>query len=245
MKVAQTTILPQLERMNSRPTKLLYRDMFRIGFQEQSEVGWFIQELKQMGIELWDASRDKGVDPKNDMAEILNFITLHQASVKEIEERGKRARLGRRKTIEKGSSPGKLLTFGYDWGGYGADGKLKYRITQSFTTLPVWQPNYTGRRKHPILMKRLKQWTNGTSEPYDDTAMDVEGVGLKIVNRHPPKAHTTIRFWKSATKNRRSVSEPYLTSPIDRTGLRQTKLQTNLTSVGGERREVLCSLRRH
>lgn len=169
------SMMQQAERLLAKlkelkPTYLVYRDHDRIGFEGVGELGWFVTELRRLGISIWLAKDNMPLN-MNDEGTMFKVVAGQMASDREISTKGYRTQLGRRKIILNKSSAGKSPAYGYDHAVYDREGKLKYRLIyegyqreegkhESKTTPDYWKPN--------LALHRLKLYPDGTIEQYND-----------------------------------------------------------------------------
>ena len=73
-------------------------------------------------------ANDEQVVDMNDLASTMRTVQNQLASSAEIEKKGYRTQIARRKTIEKKSSPGKVCAYGYDWIVYNREGTARYKV---------------------------------------------------------------------------------------------------------------------
>lgn len=156
---------------NNKPEYVIYRDHDRIGFKNPAEIGFFITSLKQLDIKIITANDEQIVD-MNDLASTMRTVQNQLASSAEIEKKGYRTQIARRKTIENKSSPGKMCAYGYDWVVFNRDGIFKYKVIYDgykkcegrHWTDP---PKNTKSRANYALM-RWKELSDGKREAYHD-----------------------------------------------------------------------------
>ncbi len=155
----------------TKPEYVIYRDHDRIGFKNPAEIGFFITSLKQLNMKIITANDEQVVD-MTDLASTMRTVQNQLASSAEIEKKGYRTQIARRKTIEKKSSPGKMCAYGYDWIVYNREGIFKYKVIYDgykkcdgrHWTDP---PKNTRSRANYALM-RWKEYPDGKREPYHD-----------------------------------------------------------------------------
>jgi len=111
----------------TKPKYVIYRDHDRIGFKNPAEIGFFITSLKQLDMKIITANDEQVVDMTN-LASTMRTVQNQLASSAEIEKKGYRTQIARRKTIEKKSSPGKMCVYDYDWIVYNREGTFKYKV---------------------------------------------------------------------------------------------------------------------
>lgn len=155
----------------TKPEYVIYRDHDRIGFKNPAEIGFFITSLKQLDIKIITANDEQIVD-MNDLASTMRTVQNQLASSAEIEKKGYRTQIARRKTIEKKSSPGKMCAYGYDWVVFNREGTLKYKVIydgyKKCEGRHWTDPPKNTRSRANFALMRWKELPDGKREPYHD-----------------------------------------------------------------------------
>jgi hypothetical protein len=155
----------------TKPDCVIYRDHDRIGFKNPAEIGFFITSLKQLDIKIITANDEQVVD-MTDLASTMRTVQNQLASSAEIEKKGYRTQIARRKTIEKKSSPGKMCSYGYDWIVYNREGTFRYKVIyegyKKYEGRHWTDPPKNTKSRANYGLMRWKEYPDGKREPYHD-----------------------------------------------------------------------------
>jgi len=154
-----------------RPNWLVYRDHDRIGFHGTGQLGWYLEELADLGVKVILAKDGRVMDMQDSLTSI-QIMADQIASKKEIEDKSYRTTVGRKMTISRRSSAGGRCPYGYDWLVIGRDGKEKYReVYEGYEVCEGTRPSKIRgveyQRKN-LALCRAKIFPDGRREEYRD-----------------------------------------------------------------------------
>lgn len=166
LEVAPKELLPVLKEL--KPDWVVYSDFTRIGFSGPDEIGWFLTELKRLGIQAITASDGKPIDMAN-LVGVLQTAQQSLSSRDEIMNIRRRVTQGRQRAIKRGSLPGCRPAYGYDFMVINKLGQERYRIV--YNHLEQQEGHHqseSDKKKNNMACVRYKVCPNGDREEYKD-----------------------------------------------------------------------------
>jgi hypothetical protein len=153
---------------NLKPDFLIYMDQTRVGFKG-GQINWFIEELKDLGIILINATSGKAISHDTPAA-FRETVDKQVSSDGEVYEKGSRTQTGRKKYIDKCSNPGHKVAYGYDSQVVDRDGVVRCVVTYLPKKICEGHHYIEKSKKYlpNIATCRLVTYPDGKTERFDD-----------------------------------------------------------------------------